>query len=338
MELQDKLDLGLSMLSSSSSSSSSCSSSSASSSSLSLSLSSLSKPGSSKRSKSSSRLSRSEIRSIPAHQTDVSLQQATARMNLLSSSSSSIAAAVSSSMSSIESPRGTSYRRSGSTTLSPTSPGKSASSPDSYGKLTSPFKRNTNKDPSSRRLFQEHTPSAADSPADQRITSPSPSPLQEAHTPTFPGSAHDFEEQDVFGKIDHTPLRQETHSTSPLPNSRSFQTGDMLDDPLYPLQTQRLSVGNIIAPERSSSRKPPKRLPTDPEALTASPTPGPKAPARFRTMLSPMSSSGSQSSLRHSLASASSSTLDTLHEPTEDLSESTRHRMACLQQSPSTYY
>lgn len=114
------------------------------------------------------------------------------------------------------------------------------------------------------------------------LVSPTPSHVLhggEVHTET----SHN--DQDVFGKIDHTPLRQDTHSTSPLPNSRSLQMGDMLDHVLDAEQFSSLSVGNIIAPERNSSKKPPKRLPTDPGSTTASPTPLSRSSARARTAL-----------------------------------------------------
>uniref|UniRef100_V5GKE7 Uncharacterized protein n=1 Tax=Kalmanozyma brasiliensis (strain GHG001) TaxID=1365824 RepID=V5GKE7_KALBG len=114
---------------------------------------------------------------------------------------------------------------------------------------TSPFHQ-----PSSRRLFQD-TPTASRHAQDLDVVSPPPYSLFDIRTPTGSSGAN---QQDVFGKIDHTPLRQETHSTSPLPNSRSLQMGDMLDHVLNADQYSSLSVGNIIAPERNSSKKPPK--------------------------------------------------------------------------------
>ncbi|TKY90731.1 hypothetical protein EX895_000729 [Sporisorium graminicola] len=188
--------------------------------------------------------------------------------------------------------------------------------------------------PSSRRLFHD-TPTASQHAQVADLISPTTTiSLQtEVRTPTAAGGA---DCQDVFGKIDHTPLRQDTHSTSPLPNSRSLQMGDMLDHVLDAQQFSRLSVGNIIAPERGSSKKPPKRLPTDPGSTTASPTPLSRSSALARSALTSIAvNTSTDSALRSSPAS------DTFthrsHAPAEELSMHVKHHMAALQESPQTH-
>ncbi|SPO21093.1 uncharacterized protein UTRI_00570 [Ustilago trichophora] len=191
---------------------------------------------------------------------------------------------------------------------------------------TSPFHQ-----PSSRRLFHD-TPTASQNSSKLDLVSPiaSGSLQNEARTPTASGHA----DQDVFGKIDHTPLRQETHSTSPLPNSRSLQMGDMLDHVLDAEQFSRLSVGNIIAPERNSSKKPPKRLPTDPNSTTASPTPLSRSSARTRSALTSIAVNKGIDTTKGS--PASDSFIQRSYPSAEELSLHVKHQMAALQQSPQT--
>lgn len=192
--------------------------------------------------------------------------------------------------------------------------------------------------PSSRRLFHD-TPTASQNPQMLDLVSPTPShTLQnEVHTPIAYGGIND---QDVFGKIDHTPLRQETHSTSPLPNSRSLQMGDMLDHVLDAEQFSRLSVGNIIAPERGSSKKPPKRLPTDPSSTTASPTPLSRSTARPRSALTSIAvNRGTPTSGDRGMSSspASDPFVQRSYPSSDELSLHVKHHMAALQESPQTY-
>jgi hypothetical protein len=198
--------------------------------------------------------------------------------------------------------------------------------------------------PSSRRLFHD-TPTAPTAPSPYTLVSPiATSSHTEAHTPTAAAS----QGQDVFGKIDHTPLRQETHSTSPLPNSRSFQTGDMLDHVLDPAHFSRLSVGNIIAPERASSKKPPRRLPTDTDSTTASPTPRSRSSAKPRTALTSIAphnnTTDSTTFAPPKPASTSSpASSDPFSRPhrsspsAHDLSLHVKHHMAALQHSPQSH-
>lgn len=191
--------------------------------------------------------------------------------------------------------------------------------------------------PSSRRLFHD-TPTSSQYDQVPHLVSPTAFPVPtEAHTPTASTGAGD---QDVFGKIDHTPLRQETHSTSPLPNSRSLQMGDMLDHVLDADQFQRLSVGNIIAPERGSSKKKPKRLPTDPQSTTASPTPLSRSTARSRSALTSIAVNQGADTSGDSLASTSAAS-DPFMQPSypsaDKLSLHVKHQMAALQESPKTY-
>lgn len=193
---------------------------------------------------------------------------------------------------------------------------------------TSPFHQ-----PSSRRLFHD-TPTASQ----HSLVSPRASSAvqYEAHTPTASGAAGD---QDVFGKIDHTPLRQETHSTSPLPNSRSFQTGDMLDHVLDSSQFQRLAVGNVIAPERGSSKKPPKRLPTDPNSTTASPTPVSRSTLRSRSALTSIAVNRSTSSPGNPATDSSPRSdpfIQRSHPSADELSLHVKHQMAALQEGSQT--
>lgn len=194
---------------------------------------------------------------------------------------------------------------------------------------TSPFHQ-----PSSRRLFQD-TPTASRHPEDLDVVSPPPYSLFDIRTPT--GSSGT--QQDVFGKIDHTPLRQETHSTSPLPNSRSLQMGDMLDHVLNADQYSSLSVGNIIAPERNSSKKPPKRLPTDPSNTVASPTPLSRTAARSRSSLSSMVVNHGTTSDTNTMNGSPSSDvfMQRSHPSSEEISSHVKHRMAALQESPRTH-
>lgn len=193
--------------------------------------------------------------------------------------------------------------------------------------------------PSSRRLFH-NTPTAPHSSEVPNFVSPiASSSLQgEVRTPTASGTLDD---QDVFGKIDHTPLRQETHSTSPLPNSRSLQMGDMLDHVLDASQFQSLLVGNIIAPERASSKKqPPKRLPTDPHSTTASPTPLSRSTARPRSALTSIAVNKSIHTPRakaDSSSPASDPFTQRSYPSADELSMHVKHQMAALQESPQTY-
>lgn len=177
--------------------------------------------------------------------------------------------------------------------------------------------------PSSRRLFH-NTPTAPHSSANVR-------------TSTASGVLDD---QDVFGKIDHTPLRQETHSTSPLPNSRSLQMGDMLDHVLPADQSASLSVGNIIAPERGSSKKqPPKRLPTDPRSTTASPTPLTRSSVRPRSALTSITLNKSMNAAREATGSSSPASdpfSQRSYLSADELSFHVKHQMAALQESPQT--
>ncbi len=197
--------------------------------------------------------------------------------------------------------------------------------------------------PSSRRLFHD-TPTAPTASSPHTLVSPIATwSHTEAHTPTAATS----QGQDVFGKIDHTPLRQETHSTSPLPNSRSFQTGDMLDHVLDPVHFSRLSVGNIIAPERASSKKPPKRLPTDTGSTTASPTPRSRSSAKPRTALTSITpnntTDSTASSAPKSASTSSPASSDPFSHPhrsspsAHDLSLHVKHHMAALQHSPQSH-
>lgn len=192
--------------------------------------------------------------------------------------------------------------------------------------------------PSSRRLFHD-TPAASPHPQLAALASPTPSCNlpDEVRTPTASSADND---QDVFGKIDHTPLRQETHSTSPLPNSRSLQMGDMLDHVLDAEQFSRLSVGNIIAPQRNSSKKPPKRLPTDPVSTTASPTPVSRTSARPRSTLASINAN-SNTSVSDAPAMSSDHVSDPFKQrsflSTEELPLHVKHHMAALQESPRTH-
>ncbi|SJX60549.1 uncharacterized protein SRS1_10195 [Sporisorium reilianum f. sp. reilianum] len=180
--------------------------------------------------------------------------------------------------------------------------------------------------PSSRLLFHD-TPTASQQPHGSDLVSPRPSSTLhgEVRTPTAANG------QDVFGKIDHTPLRQDTHSTSPLPNSRSLQMGDMLDHVLDAEPFSRLSVGNIIAPERGSSKKPPKRLPTDPGSTTASPTPLSRSSALARSALTSIAINQ-----RTDASPASDPFSQRTHAPAEELSMHVKPHMAALQESPQT--
>ncbi|SPO20177.1 uncharacterized protein UTRI_00570_B [Ustilago trichophora] len=186
--------------------------------------------------------------------------------------------------------------------------------------------------PSSRRLFHD-TPTTSQNSSKLDLVSPiaSGSLQNEARTPTASGSG----DEDVFGKIDHTPLRQETHSTSPLPNSRSLQMGDMLDHVLDAEQFSRLSVGNIIAPERNSSKKPPKRLPTDPNSTTASPTPLSRSSARTRSALTSIAVNKGIETSKGS--PASDPFIQKSYPSADELSLHVKHQMAALQESPQTY-
>ncbi|KAJ9476676.1 hypothetical protein PHBOTO_000342 [Pseudozyma hubeiensis] len=190
--------------------------------------------------------------------------------------------------------------------------------------------------PSSRRLFHD-TPTGSHHPQLAGLVSPTPTSYMHNGVSTPTTSA----DQDVFGKIDHTPLRQETYSTSPLPNSRSLQMGDMLDHVLDADQFSRLSVGNIIAPERNSSKKPPKRLPTDPGSMTASPTPASKTSARPRSTLASIAATSNNTSASSAHAFGSSPVSKHFQQrpypPSEELSMQVKQHMAALQESPQTH-
>ncbi|SAM68530.1 uncharacterized protein UBRO_00773 [Ustilago bromivora] len=193
--------------------------------------------------------------------------------------------------------------------------------------------------PSSRRLFH-NTPTAPHSSANvPNFVSPVASSSLQSQVRTSTASGV-LDDQDVFGKIDHTPLRQETHSTSPLPNSRSLQMGDMLDHVLPADQSASLSVGNIIAPERGSSKKqPPKRLPTDPHSTTASPTPLSRSSVRPRSALTSITLNKSMNAAREAEGSSSPASdpfSQRSYLSADELSFHVKHQMAALQESPQT--
>ncbi|SNX81824.1 uncharacterized protein MEPE_00529 [Melanopsichium pennsylvanicum] len=191
--------------------------------------------------------------------------------------------------------------------------------------------------PSSRRLFHDTPTASHDTPKLDLVSPTAPcSAHNEARTPTAAGN----HKEDVFGRIDHTPLRQQSHSTSPLPNSRSLQMGDMLDQVLDADQFSRLSVGNIIAPERNSSKKPLERLSTKSNSITASPTPLSRSTLRSRSTLTSIAVSKRIDASEDAHLSSS-----TVSDPfmqwscpsADELSLHVKHQMAALQESPQTY-
>lgn len=112
--------------------------------------------------------------------------------------------------------------------------------------------------------------------------------------------------------------------------------GDMLDHVLDAEQFSRLSVGNIIAPERNSSKKPPKRLPTDPGSTTASPTPLSRSSALARSVLTSIAVNKNTNTAM-SGSPASDPFSQRSYAPAEELSMHVKHHMAALQESPQTH-